>query len=97
VSLVYVMFYTAIILYFTTYIISFFICFFFQAEDGIRDRNVTGVQTCALPISYPPAGTSLIVYKVSFLVNENILGPKPIANSRASIPAFLAKIKWPHS
>src|SRR5437868_12159105 len=29
-----------------------FVCFFFfQAEDGIRDRNVTGVQTCALPIS----------------------------------------------
>src|SRR5699024_11861087 len=27
--------------------------FFFQAEDGIRDRNVTGVQTCALPISKP--------------------------------------------
>src|SRR5438067_865377 len=27
------------------------ISFFFQAEDGIRDRNVTGVQTCALPIS----------------------------------------------
>src|SRR5699024_11797172 len=26
--------------------------FFFQAEDGIRDRNVTGVQTCALPISF---------------------------------------------
>ena len=25
--------------------------FFFQAEDGIRDRLVTGVQTCALPIS----------------------------------------------
>src|SRR5699024_11324188 len=25
--------------------------FFLQAEDGIRDRNVTGVQTCALPIS----------------------------------------------
>src|SRR5207249_9271135 len=25
--------------------------FFFQAEDGIRDRNVTGVQTCALPMS----------------------------------------------
>src|SRR5207249_8318415 len=28
-----------------------FVSFFFQAEDGIRDRNVTGVQTCALPIS----------------------------------------------
>src|SRR5699024_11331129 len=27
-----------------------FFVFFFQAEDGIRDRNVTGVQTCALPI-----------------------------------------------
>src|SRR5437868_11052972 len=26
--------------------------FFFRAEDGIRDRNVTGVQTCALPISF---------------------------------------------
>src|SRR5207245_7051908 len=31
--------------------------FFFQAEDGIRDATVTGVQTCALPISeeYPEA------------------------------------------
>src|SRR5699024_9218218 len=28
----------------------FFFFFFFQAEDGIRDRNVSGVQTCALPI-----------------------------------------------
>src|SRR5207245_3677752 len=29
----------------------FFFFFFFQAEDGIRDATVTGVQTCALPIS----------------------------------------------
>src|SRR5690606_14610967 len=29
----------------------FFVFFFFQAEDGIRDFHVTGVQTCALPIS----------------------------------------------
>src|SRR5438034_9909609 len=29
----------------------FFSFFFFQAEDGIRDHCVTGVQTCALPIS----------------------------------------------
>src|SRR5690606_40767759 len=28
----------------------FFFFFFFQAEDGIRDFHVTGVQTCALPI-----------------------------------------------
>ena len=27
-----------------------FFFFFFQAEDGIRGRDVTGVQTCALPI-----------------------------------------------
>src|SRR5438874_13749666 len=30
--------------------------FFFQAEDGIRDLYVTGVQTCALPICGPPRG-----------------------------------------
>src|SRR5690606_9580224 len=40
-------------------------CFFFRAEDGIRAFHVTGVQTCALPISdapvpavAPPAGAS---------------------------------------
>src|SRR2546425_11654732 len=38
--------------------------FFFQAEDGIRDKLVTGVQTCALPISrndrsYGPSTASL--------------------------------------
>src|SRR2546430_4577396 len=31
--------------------VCFFFFFFFQAEDGIRDLTVTGVQTCALPIS----------------------------------------------
>src|SRR2546430_12578631 len=34
------------------FILLFF--FFFQAEDGIRDLTVTGVQTCALPISFGP-------------------------------------------
>src|SRR2546430_12504323 len=34
--------------------------FFFQAEDGIRDLTVTGVQTCALPISAPPASPAPI-------------------------------------
>src|SRR6266850_561076 len=33
-----------------------FFFFFFQAEDGIRDYKVTGVQTCALPISPPASG-----------------------------------------
>src|SRR5207249_5097415 len=34
---------------------------FFQAEDGIRDRNVTGVQTCALPISRLGVGTAVVL------------------------------------
>src|SRR5207249_7226386 len=33
--------------------------FFFQAEDGIRDRNVTGVQTCALPILGESMGAAI--------------------------------------
>src|SRR5256885_3145561 len=34
--------------------------FFFQAEDGIRDYKVTGVQTCALPISLPQYSRALL-------------------------------------
>src|SRR5207248_7512259 len=43
--------------------------FFFQAEDGIRDRTVTGVQTCALPIlppvlvKFPPDAPSRIRFE----------------------------------
>src|SRR2546425_2814450 len=33
--------------------------FFFQAEDGIRDKLVTGVQTCALPIWFTPSSCRL--------------------------------------
>src|SRR5437762_9461441 len=40
--------------YFIVFVFFFF--FFFQAEDGIRDTSVTGVQTCALPISLVPGG-----------------------------------------
>src|SRR5690606_40322046 len=36
-----------------------FFFFFFQAEDGIRDFHVTGVQTCALPISAKVIGVTL--------------------------------------
>src|SRR5207245_6581913 len=38
-------------LYFNLFMFSPYFFFFFQAEDGIRDATVTGVQTCALPIS----------------------------------------------
>src|SRR5437763_12236516 len=46
-------FYFACFLFFVVVFFSrfFFFFFFFQAEDGIRDTSVTGVQTCALPIS----------------------------------------------
>src|SRR5258707_278556 len=43
------------------------IFFFFQAEDGIRDIGVTGVQTCALPISVDMIDDSL----------SNIIGKWP--------------------
>src|SRR5207249_5715464 len=49
--------------------------FFFQAEDGIRDRNVTGGQTCALPIS----GTAHLVFRSRLEV--------PVAQGTATITA----------
>src|SRR5689334_23431308 len=39
-----------LIFFFLVTVIVFYFFFFFQAEDGIRDGTVTGVQTCALPI-----------------------------------------------
>ena len=38
--------------------------FFFQAEDGIRGYDVTGVQTCALPISMAPLSI-FVLFSVS--------------------------------
>src|SRR3989475_4299559 len=37
-------------MFISLYLVVVFVFFFFQAEDGIRDLTVTGVQTCALPI-----------------------------------------------
>src|SRR5439155_17025144 len=50
--------------------------FFFQAEDGIRDGHVTGVQTCALPISYQEAGTRPLV-ELGFMPEALTTGPPP--------------------
>src|SRR2546430_7069716 len=41
-------------------IVIFFFFFFFQAEDGIRDLTVTGVQTCALPILETEVGSGSV-------------------------------------
>src|SRR5256885_5495869 len=57
------------------------VLFFFQAEDGIRDYKVTGVQTCALPISLEPMhahGIGLRIEQISqgvFQVNPGSLFP----------------------
>src|SRR5207249_9723458 len=56
-------------------------CFFFQAEDGIRDRNVTGVQTCALPIYLAQGDYSDLT--LEFLDDStNVVGsPVPLGGS----------------
>src|SRR5712672_4309500 len=49
------------------------VSFFFQAEDGIRDKLVTGVQTCALPICMTTATNAVIQRsggRVAFITNE---------------------------
>src|SRR6266446_7095184 len=50
----------------------YFIIFFFQAEDGIRDYKVTGVQTCALPISSAAGGAYIPAFcDAVFMVEGN--------------------------
>src|SRR5436190_4544167 len=52
--------------------------FFFQAEDGIRDHCVTGVQTCALPISTPrSAAAKQTGLKVCYFVAPQIWASRP--------------------
>src|SRR5690606_39390027 len=52
--------------------------FFFQAEDGIRDFHVTGVQTCALPISLTAAPCMVVragwFFRTSWL--DNVAGER---------------------
>src|SRR5437879_12111656 len=59
----------------------YYFCFFFQAEDGIRDTSVTGVQTCALPISRK---------KIPHLVSEQICRPaiaRMLSGTRKAVSA----------
>src|SRR5690625_7716377 len=63
-------------------------CFFFQAEDGIRDGHVTGVQTCALPIL-----AALCVWAVLRWTN---LQPAYFSPALMLIAgAMLARAPWP--
>src|SRR5687767_1224357 len=61
--------------------------FFFQAEDGIRDKLVTGVQTCALPIFEPrrvePREHRHARELRRFLVNAHVGGPPSPSSTTA--------------
>src|SRR5699024_11256520 len=59
--------------------------FFCQAEDGIRDRNVTGVQTCALPISKPRA-IELLNENTNYVEKDNARYVPVIGKVTAGIP-----------
>src|SRR2546429_4733924 len=51
------------------------ISFFFQAEDGIRDVAVTGVQTCALPIFDCPFSKAKLTRMVFYQEKRSTLSP----------------------
>src|SRR5699024_630058 len=79
-----------------------YLSFFFPAEDGIRDRNVTGVQTCALPILFLDMGLGKSVITLtaifdlcldSFLVRKVLV----IAPLRVALDTWPSEIeKWDH-
>src|SRR5438270_6225492 len=48
---IFFVFFFSVLVFVFFFFLYFVFFFFFQAEDGIRDLTVTGVQTCALPIS----------------------------------------------
>src|SRR5256885_5610522 len=54
--------------FFQTLVLCLLFFFFFQAEDGIRDYKVTGVQTCALPISLTHANVLANVAAIETIV-----------------------------
>src|SRR5205823_7755962 len=60
--------------------------FFFQAEDGIRDKLVTGVQTCALPISWALA----IADGVTHLSKQPRVDPRRMGLVGFSLGSYLA-------
>src|SRR5438876_12450005 len=53
--------------------------FFFQAEDGIRDGRVTGVQTCALPIVTPGGEKRILLVGHEHLIGRALDGRGDIA------------------
>src|SRR2546425_3619644 len=63
--------------------------FFFQAEDGIRDKLVTGVQTCALPISVRLAMVrSVMPWPIKLRAASSPASPAPITSVRCSLKSW---------
>src|SRR6266581_6245434 len=58
------------------------IFFFFQAEDGIRDGRVTGVQTCALPI-WPVAIVSHAFWRGKLAGDPGVVGRQIVLGGRS--------------
>src|SRR5690606_40431867 len=67
------------------------VLFFFQAEDGIRDFHVTGVQTCALPISAQAMGVTSKVLEELGIVDETI--PEPLGGAHRDLEAMASKLQ----
>src|SRR2546430_3333558 len=64
------------------------IFFFFQAEDGIRDLTVTGVQTCALPILQSLSATMQSVTGITKNVSFSIASADSLLSSNPNYFAF---------
>src|SRR5256885_3233773 len=64
-----------------------FVFFFFQAEDGIRDYKVTGVQTCALPILVGPGAR--LAFAVAALAALCVLGSVVFSATANGIATFM--------
>src|SRR5690349_22645697 len=71
------------------YVSYFMLPFFFQAEDGIRDLYVTGVQTCALPISAYGFGRN------QSLLGNTVSGQQIVANPNLSYTQAGASVSGP--
>src|SRR5256885_13299364 len=72
-------------------VVSIVLLFFFQAEDGIRDYKVTGVQTCALPICLlcRTGGSSQRLHHLEKLPARPLVGNRVIKpNQRERLRAF---------
>src|SRR5690349_23393550 len=74
------------------FVVVIFFFFFFQAEDGIRDLYVTGVQTCALPIYGPPKRLVIMfspngtVYTDPMARYDGQFYPDPLGSGRQWLP-----------